>query len=142
MPTMRPLRSVWAPPHWSFKLSVPPQNFEINVEIHVEEKIVYITIDMVHISYRQFKNITAYIFCHKSRYCANNVLTFYFLNLGLYEIWALIINLESRFWFFEMRAHNYFGPSLVSYPRPMKYLLSLSHDEIGQSPPSFTCYLN
>ena len=34
-----------------------------------------------------------------------------------------------------------FGPSLVFYPRPIEQYFSLSHDEIGQSPPSFSCYL-
>ena len=34
------------------------------------------------------------------------------------------------------------GASPVIYPRPVKEWLSLSHNEIGQSTPSFSCYLN
>ena len=34
------------------------------------------------------------------------------------------------------------GPSLVFYTRPIEKWLSLSHNEIDQSPPSFSCYLN
>ena len=34
------------------------------------------------------------------------------------------------------------GPSLVFYPQPIEEWFSLSDDEIGQSPPSFSSYLN
>ena len=34
------------------------------------------------------------------------------------------------------------GPSHVLYPRPIEEWVSLSHDEIGQSPRSFSFYLN
>ena len=34
------------------------------------------------------------------------------------------------------------GPSLVFYPQPIQEWLSLSHDEIGQSAPSLSCYLH
>ena len=37
---------------------------------------------------------------------------------------------------------GFFGLSLVLYPRPIEECFSLSHDEIGQSPPSFSYYLN
>ena len=40
-----------------------------------------------------------------------------------------------------MTFHRHSGPSLVFYPQS-KSGVSLSHDEIGQSPPSFSCYLN
>ena len=37
---------------------------------------------------------------------------------------------------------DYLGSSLVFYPRPIEERISLSHDKISQSPPSFSCYLN
>ena len=34
------------------------------------------------------------------------------------------------------------GTSLVFYPRPIEEWFSLSHDELGQSPPLFRCVFN
>ena len=47
----------------------------------------------------------------------------------------LVVGFEWYDWYCNM------GPSLVFYPRQIEEWSSLSHDEIAQSSPSFSCYL-
>ena len=42
----------------------------------------------------------------------------------------------------DFKLKKIFGPSLVFYPQPIGEWFNLSHEQIGQSPPSFSCYFN